>query len=109
MMAAKTVTIHFLTSGVGSVSAVQSDIRLLPNPNKGDFILRGTTGVDGVKELNAEVTDMLGQVVYRTTLTSRNGNINERIQISNTLANGMYMLTLRSETETKTFHFVMQQ
>ncbi|MCF8451166.1 MAG: T9SS type A sorting domain-containing protein, partial [Taibaiella sp.] len=85
------------------------DIRLLPNPNKGDFILKGTMGTTEDKELNAEITDMLGQVVYRSKVQARNGVVNERIQISNTLANGMYILNLRSETEAKAFHFVLQQ
>ncbi len=94
---------------VATVSNTASDIRLMPNPNNGDFIIRGTTGIAGNAELNAQVTDVLGQVVYSSAVMSRNGAIDQRIQIGNTLANGMYILTLRSETETKTFHFVVRQ
>jgi hypothetical protein len=107
--AMKSVTMSVAPTAVVNVSNGVSDLRLLPNPNNGDFTVRGTTGIDGNKELVAEVTDMLGQVVYRGTVMSRNGSVNERIQISNTLANGMYILSLRTETDTKTFHFVMQQ
>jgi hypothetical protein len=52
---------------------------------------------------------MLGQVVYRNNVTAHNGNINELISLSNTLANGMYMLNLNSGNEHKVFHFVIEQ
>jgi hypothetical protein len=108
-MGYKTVVMKVSTVGVASVGTAISDIKLLPNPNKGDFMIRGTIGVADDKELSVEVADMLGQIVYRGTIMARGGNVNEKIQISNTLANGMYLLNLRSETETKVFHFILQQ
>jgi len=96
-------------TGVASVGNNAMDIRLMPNPNKGDFIIRGTVAATEDKELDVDVTDMLGQVVYRGKVQVRNGSVNERIQVSNTLANGMYILNLRSEAGNTAFHFVMQQ
>ncbi len=104
----KSVIVNVTSVGVAQV-ATTSDIRLMPNPNKGDFILKGTTGTTEDKELTIDVTDMLGQVVYTAKIMPRNGNIDEKVQIGNTLANGMYILTLRSDNEKKTFHFVLQQ
>lgn len=52
---------------------------------------------------------MLGQTVYSSKVIARSGEINEGVQLSNTLANGMYLLTLRSETEKKVFHLVVEQ
>jgi hypothetical protein len=52
---------------------------------------------------------MLGQVVYRSKVMSKQGRVEERIQLENTLANGMYILNLRSESASKVFHFVMEQ
>jgi hypothetical protein len=85
------------------------DLMLLPNPNKGEFTIRGTLGTTADQELTAEITDMLGQVVYRGKMMSKRGRVEERIQLSNTLANGMYMLNLHSESGSKVFHFVMEQ
>jgi hypothetical protein len=107
-MGYKTTRVKISTE-VGSVSLSSSDIKLLPNPNKGEFIIRGTLGTTDDQELSAEVTNMLGQVVYKEKVTAHNGNINERILLSNTLANGMYMLSLRSANENKVFHFVLEQ
>ncbi len=85
-----------------------SDIRLLPNPNKGIFTVRGTLGA-GNEDVNIDVTDMLGQVVYRGAVTTKQGHLETQIKLDGTLANGMYILTLRSGTEQKVFHFVMEQ
>jgi hypothetical protein len=97
-----------LTTDVATVIS-NSDIRMMPNPNKGEFTVRGTLATTDDQEIYAEVTNMLGQVVYSNKIIVRGGNLNERIQLSNTLSNGMYMLSLRSGTENKVFHFVMEQ
>jgi hypothetical protein len=93
--------------GVNTVATV-TDIRLMPNPNKGAFTIRGTWGT-GDEEITAEVTNMLGQVVFSGKVMANNGKINEQILLHNSLANGMYMLSLRTATESKVFHFVMEQ
>jgi hypothetical protein len=94
---------------VNDVTTLYDDIRLLPNPNKGDFVVKGTTGLADDKELTIDITDMLGQIVYTGKVTTKAGNLDAHIRISNTLANGMYILNLRSENEKKAFHFVLQQ
>ena len=85
-----------------------SDINVVPNPNKGEFMIRGTLGVTTDEEVALELTDMLGQVVYKNTVTAKGGKLNERVQVSN-LANGMYMLTVRSATGSRVFHVVVEQ
>jgi hypothetical protein len=94
--------------GVNQVG-IGNDVMLLPNPNRGAFTIRGTLGSVSNEDLNVEVTDMLGQVVYTGKFTARNGKVDERIELSKTLANGMYMLNLKSSTDRKVFHFVMEQ
>jgi len=56
-----------------------------------------------------EVTDVLGQVIYKTKLTALGGKLNETITLSSTLANGMYIMNVQSGTENKTLHFVIEQ
>ena len=100
-----------LAGGV-SVSGVQGaagNIALMPNPNKGDFTVKGTLGSTADQEVTLEITDVLGQVVYTSKVMTRNGVINERIHIGNNIANGMYVLSLRSDTENKVFHVVIEQ
>jgi uncharacterized protein YjdB len=97
-------------SGIESeANLVGSEFILIPNPNKGDFSLKGTfaSGVD--EATNIEVVDMLGQVVYRSNEVALAGRLNIAIQLDKSLANGMYLLNVRSETESKVFHFVVSK
>ena len=103
------VKIHVFNVGVKAVTFGAGDIRLLPNPNKGDFMVKGTLGTTEDEEITMEVTDMIGQVVYKNKVIVHNGIINEHIQMTNTLANGMYMMNLHSGSDSKVFHFVIEQ
>ena len=85
-----------------------ADIRLVPNPNNGTFTIKGTWGtVD--EDITVEVTNMIGQVVFSGKVHAQNGKVNEQVQLNGSLANGMYMFNMRTATDTKVFHFVMEQ
>ncbi len=66
------------------------------NPNKGAFAIKGTLGSTDDQEVSLEITNMLGQSVYKNTAMAHNGNINEQVQLNSSLANGMYILNVRS-------------
>ncbi len=98
------------TTGISKV-AIGGDVRVIPNPNKGTFTVKGTLAqvATGDEEVSIEITNMLGQVVYNNKVIVHNGSINEQVQLNNTLANGMYLLNLRSGADHKVFHFVIEQ
>ncbi len=87
----------------------ESGLTVLPNPNKGTFLIKGTLGTINDEEVSLEITDLLGQVVYKDKITARNGTINEQVLLGDKLANSMYILSLRSGTETKVFHIVVER
>ena len=84
-------------------------ITVIPNPNRGEFTIRGTLGSNADQEVALEITDVLGQVVYSSKLEARSGNLNSRIQLSNTIANGMYLLTLHTDAGSEVIHMVVEQ
>ena len=86
-----------------------SDIRLIPNPNSGSFALKGSLSSMNNDEISIEVTDMLGQIVFRKKARPDHGKINEQIELSNSIANGMYILNVSSESDNKSFHFVVER
>jgi Secretion system C-terminal sorting domain len=93
-----------VATGVGAVEAALRDMSVVPNPNSGQFrILGSVAGSEGVRVV---VTDLLGQVVYRSQLAVRQGRIDQELTLGD-VANGMYLLTLASGTESKTIHFVV--
>ncbi len=104
------LTMHVRNNvGVSQVTSSGSDIQLIPNPNKGVFTVKGTLGTATNEEVSLEITDILGQVIYTSKVQAHNGDINERIQLNNNVANGMYILNLRSASENKVFHLVIEQ
>lgn len=92
-------------TGVNAVTG-QGDIRVLPNPNNGSFSVKGAVGTAD-EQVSMEVTDMLGQTVYKTQVKAANGIIDEQIRLSNSLANGVYMLNIRAQSGSKIFHVVI--
>jgi len=95
--------------GVKTVTTTVSDIKLLPNPNKGVFTIKGSLGSTTDEEVAIEITDMLGQVVYTQKVNAQNGVINQSVQLGSSVANGMYIVTLHTATENKVFHMVIEQ
>jgi len=81
----------------------------VPNPNKGTFTLKGSLGTSTDEEITVEVTNMLGQVVYNGNIVAHNGELNEKISLKSDLANGMYILSLRSGTDSKVFHVAIEK
>ncbi len=85
------------------------NIALVPNPNNGSFVIRGAVSINGNETVTLEVTNMLGQTVYNGNATIANGGINERIDLSNTLANGMYILNITAGGDRKSMQFVINK
>lgn len=101
-------TVVMKNLGAQSLTTI-SDISVIPNPNKGEFTVKGTLGANNDDEVTLDVTNMLGQVVYTSKVMTRGGSINEHIKLSNTLANGMYLLNVRSGNALSVFHMVIEQ
>ena len=95
--------------GVRQVNGGSSNINVLPNPNKGEFSVKGSFGTNNDEEVSLELTDLLGQVVYKNKVLAKGGNIDTHVTLGNTLANGMYILSVRSESTTNVFHVVVEQ
>jgi GEVED domain/Secretion system C-terminal sorting domain len=109
MTGAASVTIHTTNVGVQQVSASGSDVQIVPNPNKGQFVVKGSLATNVDQDVTLELTDMLGQIVYTTKVTAQHGALNERIQLGNNIANGMYLLNLRTDSGNMVFHVVVEQ
>jgi len=97
------------TEGIRNLAA-NGNISIYPNPNKGIFTIKGSAGFTNNEEVSVQITDMLGQVVYKGVLIARNGIVNAQIDLSKkSIAGGMYMLNLRSDKEDQVLHFVIAQ
>ncbi len=107
------VTLHRDSDEPGVVSITPdptiSDIHVIPNPNKGIFTIKGTLGITNDDDVTIEITDMLGQTVYKDKVTVTGGNLDQKVQLDKNIANGMYLLNLHSSANNEVFHIVVEQ
>ena len=88
---------------VGIEDNVTSQFNLYPNPNAGQFtIVNG--GQD--TEMNVEVINTNGQVVYRNVANVVSGQ-QEQVDITN-LAKGMYIVNIKSSDKIQQFRMIVQ-
>jgi uncharacterized protein YjdB len=104
----KWVFIRVSPVGVREVSTT-GGITVWPNPNQGAFTVKGSVGTTQDAIVTLELTDVLGQVVYRDQVTAPGGHLNTEIRPGHQLANGMYLLTLHTDEGTTVFHVVVEQ
>lgn len=102
-------TIRVRGVGVNNVSLTESNIQLLPNPSKGAFTIKGTLERAADHNLSIVITDLLGRIVYNGVITTKDGMINEPVQLGNAVSNGMYLVNLLSEGDQKVFHLVIER
>ncbi len=95
-------------AGVTSPGRSKGDVTLVPNPSRGSFIIEGALGTTD-EEVQIIVTDVLGQQMYVNTTKTRNGILHEQVQLGNTIANGMYLVSVHSASGSYVFHLVVEQ
>lgn len=99
-----TVVVDMSAVGVAGVDVKPMDVRIMPNPNNGTFVIKGSLSSTVTEEVTAEVTNMLGQVVYRDNIKAVRGNIDQRITLDGSLANGIYLLNIKAGDKSQTFY-----
>ena len=102
------ILVSVAPTGVQQVSGISS-FTLLPNPNAGSFTIKGSLLSAGDQNATVAITDMLGQTVYTRTVAASNGKINQQINLGNTIANGMYLVSITSGDGHVVFHVVIDK
>ncbi len=103
-----TVVVHDTCNlGVTEAIAGNNNISIFPNPNNGAFYIKGSFGPVGREYVFAEVREVTGRVVYSEKLSAQNGSLNNEILLDNTLANGLYLLTLHAGEHRMEFRFAI--
>lgn len=102
------VTLTVANVSVANINNAVHDFKLLPNPNNGNFTIKGNAGTAD-EDVTVEVTDMLAQVVYYNTVKTLAGEINEQVQLNSSVANGMYLLNMHTASRNNVFHIVVSR
>jgi Big-like domain-containing protein/type IX secretion system substrate protein len=102
------VIMQITTVGVTEI-AHGMEVNVIPNPNNGTFTVKGSLGISTEDGVSLEVTNMLGQSVYKSSVMVRDGSINAEVNLGNSIASGMYLLSVISGNEHQVFHIVVKQ
>ncbi len=102
---------------LSSVHPGEEEVGVYPNPSKGEFTVKGILGhfsgpmsfVGHEGSINIEVTDMMGRTLVRRYVNVRDGYLNENIVLPVGAPNGMYLLSIRSDQDTKVFHIMIER
>jgi len=94
-------------TGIGSVASAFANVELMPNPNSGNFVIRGSVPTVANDMVTLAVMNTLGQVVYNGSAPVRNGEIEHTVSLP-TLSTGAYLLRIGSEGETRTIRFIVR-
>ncbi len=80
-------------TAVTTVSGQQEELNLYPNPNKGIFQLTGTFDKANT-EAKISIFNKIGQKVYETDAAIVSGKLNHKLELSNQLTGGTYIVTI---------------
>ncbi len=102
------IIVHIASDFV-QLSPKTSSIKLLPNPNSGNFSVVGSFASTSDSFAQISILNMLGQEVLQTNSLIAEGQINKRIVLDNGLSSGMYTLVVQLSTERYVLHFVLRK
>jgi len=81
-------------------------LTILPNPNKGTFVIRGSIGATS-EAVNIELTDLLGQRIYDNNVFADGGRMETQIVLPASIASGTYLLRVSADNGVWVFHVVV--
>ena len=105
----KTIFIEVGSTGIPEAVNGGGDIRIVPNPNHGDFMIEGWLGNAHIGFAQVDVVNMLGQTVYSNGITIENGKVAAGIDLGTEVSAGVYLLILRTQGGDKQFHLVIEK
>jgi len=95
--------------GVPLLALNGDELNVVPNPSKGGFVVSGTINIKSDLDMTFDVTDMVGQSVYKQTTTIANGKVNVPISLGSELADGVYLLHISSNGYQQIVHLVIEK
>jgi len=99
------LVIKIIGTDVGDVANNFNGLSLFPNPNSGIFTIKGQ--INTRNNVNVEVLNAVGQIIYTAVLPVVNNAIDQKITLPET-AKGAYLLRMHAEGEQKVLRFIVQ-
>ncbi|HEY9179064.1 MAG TPA: T9SS type A sorting domain-containing protein, partial [Flavipsychrobacter sp.] len=104
------VNSKIITTGTAELSKTFADMSLYPNPNKGQFNIKGTLNKPVTsKDVMVRITNSLGQTVFTQSYPANGINFNLPIQLQYDLPNGMYQVNIAIDGDVTNLRFVLNR
>jgi len=101
------LTVAIVSTAVSNANSAKNTLSLFPNPNNGDFILKGSLSDKIQHTVVIEVFNTLGQSVHKQTVEVSNGLLEERISLSGNIPAGNYFIKLNGQDNSNMVRFVL--
>ncbi|MES2703320.1 MAG: SBBP repeat-containing protein [Bacteroidota bacterium] len=106
-VASNTLIVH-TNVGIAQTQNILDNISLFPNPNSGDFSVKGDVPDASAATVQVEVLNTIGQVVYTANSTLVNNSIDEQVTLRQVPA-GLYLLRVTSDGLTRIIRFTVSK
>jgi Zn-dependent metalloprotease len=103
------ITVRIIPVGVQQTTGTGGNISLTPNPNKGTFDIEGSLNSLTDSRVNIVVTDLLGQAIYKHTTEVLSGHFIQHVALDNSIASGMYLVSITSGENHVVYHMVLNK
>ncbi len=107
-----TSEIVYITTGTLSLSDINgltANLIVYPNPNNGNFRLKGVVNNTTGGSINVEIRNVLGQSVYKNTIRYDNGKVDVPVELDNSLPSGMYYLITGDQKSNRSIPFMIKK
>lgn len=95
--ATSSATVVTVTTGIGTIANNRYALSLYPNPNSGNFTVKGTLTNKTTHSVSLEVYNTIGQLVHKETVPVSNGVLNHQVAQDQNLSAGNYFLRVNDD------------
>ncbi len=103
------IGVHVWGVGVQKITKAGSMFYLIPNPNRGEFTIDCELANAATTNVVIEITNMLGQVVYKENAPVIGGKVSKVILLDKANANGVYHVSITSADEHVVYNMVVNR
>lgn len=98
-----------VTTGIAGTTSNMNFFTVSPNPNKGNFTVKGTMPNAGAQtEITLKITNAVGQTVYTQSYVQSGRDVQLPVHMDGSLPVGLYILNITAGSETKGIRFTIQ-
>lgn len=90
-------------TGIAGTKENADLLSLYPNPNNGIFNVMGTVPEN---KAHVDIVDKIGRVIYQADATTPGGKLNHRVDLTDNISQGIYLLRVSSGDQVTVIRFV---